>query len=462
MRIRATAMSLLVVGLVATACTSSSSPSTSTVATTVTSTTSTVPESTTTTTETTTTTTTTIPELEPPEIGDPDEVARSALQSVEGFSVVFDTTDADLELFDQFDSWLPDVAAKGMAVDVVVNQAGDRVVAVSISPLTGLRGYPWIAAVFAFFANEGAVEPPFATDIVEVEATSGGTFFMWGEGDGVIVTTSHETDAAREYLERSADADGPNDVWPKGSCIYLPEDEPDIYGTAPWAPFPLDFVVPCSEPHNAEVILSSKTGTDMQEFDGIQITYDRAYECDKAYAEEFDGHPQGEYLPSMITYMPDVDEWDRGDRYLACLVYIEDTGGSDLLFTGNMRDLDDLDVSLEPGTCTGHSGKFLVPCGAAHPYQYLGSVEYTEDSYGLISDDLEVACEDLGDGLTEATEPVLELAVIGFDPGPYQFTQGYRTIHCYAAVFHDEDGIVDVTGSFSGTWRVVDEDSVSS
>ena len=407
------------------------------------------------------TTTSTVPRLAPPEIENPNDVARRAFRPIDGYTNVFGASERDLALADLFDKWIPDVVAKGFALAIVENESLDHVVVASISPLTGLRGYPWIADLFALFANEDGDEPQSAIDVVEVEAETGGTFFLWGDGDGVIIATADDPAVARTYLELYAETDTPNAVWSRGDCLYLPQDEPDFYGNTPWAPFPMDMVVPCSGPHNAEVIEAEYEALTLPRFDGSQIAFDRAYLCDEAYSREFDGMPQGEYLPSLITYMPDADEWDRGDRYLACVVYIGDVGGSDLLFTGKMKELPDLAWSLDDRSCTEDSGKLEISCSAAHRFQFLGSVIYDGEEYSVDSDDLDLACESLAGGYSEPPDPEIEVVTVGFDLGPFQFEQGYRTVNCYA-VAADEFSFVDVTGSFFGDWRVVDEEAVSS
>jgi len=429
------------------------------------STTTTVQSSTTTTTTATDSTTkpptppTTVQTLPPPTVGDPNDVALDAFLAVEGFEQIFDPTESDFQLADLADKWIPTEISNGLAAAIVENDTGTRVAVFSVIPLTGLRGHPWLADIYALWADEDAIEPTDPTAITEVTATTGGTFFLWGEGDGVIVTTSADPVAARSYLERRAELDTPNAVWSAGDCVYLPQDEPDVYGNAPWAPFPLDLAVPCSGPHNAEVLLAEFTGTDLAVYDGAQIAYDRSFLCDKAYADTFD-RPQGEYLPSMITYMPDADEWERGDRYLACLVRISDVGGSDLLFEGSMADLPNLAVTLEPGMCTDDSGKRALNCGAAHRYQFVGAATFDGDSYSVLGQDLDETCERFGAETVAGSGTTAEVLITGFDPGPYQFELGYRTVNCYALAVSDF-AVLDVTGSFFEKWSEVDEDAAS-
>jgi hypothetical protein len=451
---RIAAAASLLAALALGACTSASGePTTSTSTTTQASATepSTVPS-------TTTTAGTTVPVLEPPTVKDLGDVALEQLPTVDGYQRT-SGTDSDVALAKTADAWVPETLTPGRAGAVYQDDEGNHVVVYSVIPPTGLRGYPWLASVLAVYADALAAVPDDSTAVLEVEAETGGVFSIWATGDGALIAMSEDPARATTFLEAAQSSDIPNEVWSPGDCLYLPQHEPDFYGNRPWAPFTLDLVVPCTGPHNAEVLLSEYVGTDLGEFDGEAIAAERSYVCDKAYTDVF-GRPQGEYRPTMVTYMPDIDEWGRGDRYLACLVSVDGIGGSELLFTDHMTALPDLDLQLEVGDCTIESGKDPISCAAAHTYQYLGSVEYSGDDYSVISDELDVACEALGVEFVDGTGTDAEVILSGFDPGAYQFELGYRRVNCYAIAILDFVS-VRVTGSFLDRWSVVDENAAS-
>ncbi|MEZ5176332.1 MAG: septum formation family protein [Acidimicrobiia bacterium] len=400
---------------------------------------------------------TTTDPIAPPEVGDPDVVAFDAIILLRGYEQVFEPTGIDAGLLDLIEAWLPLELTDGIAVTSFTDTDGERIAVVSIIPLSGLRGFPFLAGLFALWADEDTPDPESATAIVEVEAASGGVFYLWSEGDGLLITTATSDTAAREYLEARAELDAPNQVWETGHCIYLPQDQLDVYGNAPWAPFPQDIVVPCNGPHNGEVLHSEYLGTDLQAYDIDQITYQRSYACDRAYTETFGG-AQADLRVSLVGYMPDADEWERGDRYIACLAIIPGPNDTERLVTGPFSGLTDLAWSIQPGACATDP-RVVVRCDAAHGYQYLGSVEFAGDGYPVGDDtQFDEACADLGEALVPSGDPSVEVLATGFGMGPFQFELGNRTVTCWAIAVSG-DTHLDVTGSFLDAWSVVSDDA---
>jgi hypothetical protein len=403
---------------------------------------------------TTTTTMTTPPPLEPPRTGDTSDVAADAFRFPPEYSVVLNPTEADIDLVGTFDEWVPLAIVDGITVAIFTDEDDNRIVVLSIIPLSGLRANPWISYHFATAADENIEVPDVANDVLEVESLNGGIFYLWSEGDGVMITASDNNDAARRYLETRKDLDEPNPVWTTGDCLYLPQGQLDVVSRMPYAPFSLDIVAPCSGPHNAEVLLAEFTGTDLDEFDGMEIAYLRSYRCDEAYAQEFD-QSQDEYLPAMITYMPDIDEFARGDRYIACVVLLNAVGDAEVLFEGPMADLPDLERSLEVGVCIPSASKLEINCNASHQSQFLGSVTVDFETYpSFDSSDFDDACAEFDTDLVEGTGTDAEAIVFATWIQPYQFELGARTTNCFAAAVID-DFFVDVAGSFFDQWSEV-------
>ncbi len=398
------------------------------------------------------------PPLTDPPTGDIDDVALAAIIDVPGYSPVTEPTEEDIELTDSLGAWFPSEITAGIAVALRTDDAGNRIAVFSAIPLSGIRGYPWIADLYGIWVDENLAAAQSATDIIEVHPPTGETFYFWGEGDGVMMTTSNASESAAAYLEARALIDKPNQVWDTGDCIFLPQNQLDYYGNAPWAPVALDIVVPCSGPHNGEILLSEQVGTSLDEFDADQIAYDRSYVCDKAYSETYN-RPQGEYLPALITYMPDADEWDRGDRYLACLVVLPTANGSERLVAGPFAEQEDLELDLASGDCTSSHAKLAISCSAGHLYQYVGTVEYNGETFpDLFGSAFDDACASLAVELTDGDDAGAEAFIVGLEMGPYQFELGYRTVNCYAVAIVDGER-VEVTGSFLGEWSVVDQDA---
>jgi hypothetical protein len=204
------------------------------------------------------------------------------------------------------------------------------------------------------------------------------------------------------------------------------------------------------------VLVGVTEGTDRETFDGDAIEYQRNFECDEAYTTAFGD--QLTHAPGVVTYMPDEDEWDRGDRYLACVVIIDRNEGRQL-FSGAMADLDDLDFNPEAGACLSEDlPADTVDCSSPHAYQYLGDATIDADAWPTgDSTLLDDACLPLLDTL-ESGPATLDVFPIGL--GPFAFETGDRTVRCMA--FATVDGfLVEVLGGFEGAWRVLGTDGVA-
>ncbi len=190
---------------------------------------------------------------------------------------------------------------------------------------------------------------------------------------------------------------------------------------------------------------------DLPEYDDDAIEYHRNYQCDVAYTEVFGS--QKDHTPTLITYMPDRDEWDRGDRYLTCVVQIDSIDGLELM-TGQMSDRTDLDWNPEAEDCLDRSfAPETVDCGRAHGYQYLGDATVAFDVWPDDGTDaFQDACEDLLDDFVRKGPARVDVFATGLFP--YAFELGDRTVRCMA--FAVEDGLlVEVAGSFGDVWRVL-------
>ena len=416
-------------------------------------------DDTTTTTATTTTTTeptsTTVPatdangKLVPPQREDRSAVASDVLTPVDGFTEVETPPDTANDLLIAIDSWLlPDLVA-GDAEIVYSDAAGAYVAVVSVIPNLTWRGDPGFVPDL-IEAVTGAEPGSPSAGVFSAQAPGGAVLHLWSSGDGFVIASSLDPDAAVTYLSGLEQDRQPNPAWSGGDCLFLEDTE-----NLPYAPFPRDVVVPCSGAHNAEVLIGFTQGTDGEAFDADAIEYQRNYECDQAYNEAFGD--QLTHAPGLVTYMPDEDEWDRGDRYLACVVIIDRNEGRQV-FSGPMVDLDDLDFNPDVGSCLLEGlPADTVGCSSPHVYQFVGEATVDSDTWpdgdSTLFDD---ACTPLIDTL-ESGPGTLEIFPIGL--GPYAFENGDRTVRCM--VFATVDGfLVDVLGSFSGAWRVLGTDGV--
>ena len=441
------------IALAATACTTAVSVETTT---TVADTTTSSEASTTTNAPTTTTAAT---PLVPPTTPDKSEIALDVLVDVDGYTVTDDRTGPDLELFALFDAWLPVQIIDGAAASLVVGPDGERVAVLSTIPVTGLRGDPNAPAIFAISAGRGETEAVIVDGITTIDAASGGSFDIWSDGDGVLIAIAEDAATSHMYMVARAALDGPNDVWASDSCLYLAPNEVDFFGVYPYAPFTTDLVVPCNGPHNAEVLRAALEGTTAEVFDAEAIQYQRNYECDREYQETF-GASVKEHRASLVTYMPDEDEWDRGDRYLACVAVLFDDQGEPVLIDGDMADQANMEVVISPGDCTDGSISNVVDCSSIHSQQYVGSALFPSDTYPTLGDEaFDELCAVYEPDLTESSGADVRIAGLGLMP--YSFELGDREVRCYATAIVDGFLPVDVVGSFFGRWSVVDEDATA-
>jgi hypothetical protein len=428
---------LLIIGLVASACT----PGTSDVLET------TIPDQGTVTTTVGTTTPPTDPsDLEPPERGDPNDVASDAFWAAGDFVLAGEPGLYDEDALTAIERWLPEDIVAALVWEVFRNSSDTNVLAVSVIPTATWRGDPnFVQALISTLTETAPTE--VGGSIFQATTAGGLDLFVWSTGDGFVISASTETEISLEYLEALATESDPQTVWGSDVCIYVdPESE-----TLPYAPFPPDLVVPCNGPHNAEILLSEQIGTDLDAFDDDVIEYERNYRCDARYNELFGS--QKEHKPLLITYMPDEDEWDRGDRYLACVIQLTGTDGP-LLVSGYLSERTDLEWTPEVGSCLDRSfAPEVIDCGRPHGYQYLGDAtvgfsQWPDDGTAAFQE----ACGALLDDSVRSGPAPVEVFATGLYA--YAFESGDRGVQCMA--FATQDGLlVDVAGSFGGVWRVI-------
>jgi hypothetical protein len=388
--------------------------------------------------------------LLPPQREDPSDVAIDVLVPVEGFEETTSPPETVNDLLISIDDWLPQDLVAGDASAVYRGPDGSHVAVVSVIPELTWRGDPGFVPDLIEALTDGDPESP-APGVFKAEAPSGAVMHLWSSGDGFVVASSFDDEAAITYLTALEEQRSPNAAWATGDCLFLEETE-----TLPYAPFPDDVVVSCNGAHNAEVLIGFTQGTDDEDFDAKAIESQRNFDCDEAYNTAFGD--QLSHAPGLVTYMPDEDEWDRGDRYLACVVVIERNDGRQL-FSGAMADLDDLDFNPETGACLLDGlPADTVDCSLPHAYQYLGDTTIDATTWPAADSAVfEEACLPLLDTLA-AGPGTLDVFPIGL--GPFAFENGDRTVRCMA--FATVDGfLVDVLGGFDSAWRVLSTDGVA-
>jgi hypothetical protein len=403
-----------------------------------------------------TTTTTTPLERRPPgsplvapETVDPDETAQDALGTAGPFTATTEPTLFEQDAVQAIQFWLPTDIVAGTSVGFVEGPDEDLVVTVSVIPAMSFRGDPGLVPTLASLGTDGPAIG-VAPGVYETETDGGLHIFLWSTGDGFLVASSLSDDAATAYLSARESERIPLTAWDAGTCLYFDPDH-----GLPWAPFVHDAVVSCNGAHNAEVLLANQQAVAGDAYDGDAISYQRGYECDQAYEDTIG--PQRDHAPSMITYMPDEDEWDRGDRYLACVVEVNTNDGPQLT-VGHIADAQDIDWSPKQGDCfLPAAAPDPVPCSQAHASEFIGEVtieleEWPDDPADVFAE----ICSPLVEALPEGPATIDVFAAGMY---PFAFENGERRIRCFA--FAVVDGLfVEVVGSFTGVWRPLGGDAI--
>ncbi len=414
------------------------------------------PDTTTTTSEADATTTTesrVVPQpdspLVAPETADPDATAEEALGSAGAFTTATEPTLFEQDAVQAIRFWLPTDIVAGTSEGFVEGPNDDIVVTVSVIPVMSFRGDPGLVPALASLGTEDPTVET-APGVYKTETDGGLHIFLWSTGDGFLVASSLSDDAAEDYLVARESERVPLTAWDAGACLYF-----DPGDGLPWAPFPQDAVVSCNGAHNAEVLLADQKAVAGDAYDDDAISYQRGYECDHAYEEKIG--PQRDHTPTMITYMPDEDEWDRGDRYLACVVELNTNDGPQLT-VGHISDAPDLKWGPEQGDCfLAAAAPDPVPCAQAHASEFIGEVVTTLGEWP----------DDPADVFAEACSPLVEAIPDGpatidvFAAGiyPFAFENGERHIRCYAFAVVDGQ-FAEVVGSFTGVWRPLGGDAI--
>lgn len=371
------------------------------------------------------------------------EVSEAAITKPDGYSSTDAVDRATLDLIDIAVAWVPSAIVAEVAHDVLSSPTDGLVGVVSVIPTIEWRGAPDLPEMLVGLLSDSIAEAD-ENRIVATQGADGSPLYLWSTGDGFLVVAAADPLEAVSYLEQREAVRVPNAVWADGTCLMLPG------GLFPYAPFPMDLVVPCSASHNAEVIAAEFAATSAPTYDAAAIEADRAYACDQAYSTTFG--PDIDHRPGLVTYMPDEGEWERGDRYRACVVSLS-TNGSVEVFEGPMAEREDLAWNLEPGDCLPSTVKETpLDCASIHVHEFMGTAEVP---FGEWPSDADPAFDSVCDGyLDQVTDGPVEVGIWAYGLGPYEFEQGARTVRCLAFAIGDTAPTL-VGGSFSGDWRVV-------
>ena len=173
---------------------------------------------------------------------------------------------------------------------------------------------------------------------------------------------------------------------------------------------------------------------------------------------EFTGTTELVSALALIRYLPDEEEWDKGSRYLACVVYLTGPSGSEQV-NGRIDGTDPaLLFDLEVGICVfdfypvdcddPHNGEiFLVgelPDGPNAPRQADAVLD------GRLVDACGSAFGTFRAGVGEGPG-VLDFRA--FSDASVAWELGIRTYYCLAGAFDPSGFLLEITGTFAGGWE---------
>jgi hypothetical protein len=332
------------------------------------------------------------------------------------------------------------VAPDDTAVDVVVMTNGGN-----------LRGNPGLAELIAEVLTGRSPNRVTVAGTDAYRITLDGTeWLLWNSDTHTYIVIGKR---AMATLVMTDFINGPAPyLWQTGDCL----DFGDFYDETPHSPFGRYGLEHCSHPHTYEVLHSEilEDGPDSDYPDDLGEHV--AQRCGARFYEHTGTFPLESSL-SMVQYLPDPDEWDRGARYIACVIYLQDEDGrvrveSRLEGAGKEHPID-----LEPGVCL--LAGIPVPCADPHGYEVM-SVHTYEAGADAEYPDLEEAFDAMEDvceadfeqfGATEGDELEVTSGVI--TDLPHGWSAGVRTYYCVAYAVDADDWLVEITGELTGEWE---------
>ena len=395
--------------------------------------------------------------LSAPELPDPFDLAEEPLNELEVDG--FDFADVDPDLVESVRVRLSVFGSLYSASvwDELVSDDSDEVVAFSLYPSGSARGDPALPMALA----EALVEA--GADFTEVTRRDLGgqtayeivddriTWLLWANNTHLFVTAGVDN-ATEDVMAAIIDKTfGSEYQWEEGDCLYFDDG-------VPYAPFGDGNVVPCDGPHEWEVTRSEPLADDEEApFPEEELSERVAAACEEAFFE-FTGLLPTESALNQVSYLPDADEWEQGDRYFACIISRNDGAGDAQLTTGSLAG-EATRVTRSIGDCYRRSvDTGEVDCGRPHVFEYIGMADYqggSGDDYpgeSELSGDLERVCDGLIDSYV--TSRTIEGATIAPFPaiiGAFAWEKGVRAVPCFAYAVEDGTAL-EVVGSFSGGW----------
>jgi len=412
-----------------------------------------------------------IPGLPNPELPDPVDVAEQGWGEIAGFASS-DLDESELSMLNfRLGSFLGTAIGGYSYTGLESDDGGGKVIGLSMSPAISLQGDPFLAPGLA-----GSIGGPF-DELEEITIDTAVAYriflsddwwYFWASNTHLYATVGAEPeveDAMAAIIDGAPDAY----LWQTGDCLWFGVGEET---GMPYSPFGEAHLVDCSSPHTHEVIHSLVTdhGPDA-DHPGETFATEVERTCGRAY-RNYTGIDWSDSKVTAIRYLPDLHEWDEGDRYVACVAELSAPQGGALRIEGTLEGIgDDALIARTPGDCYAVSWHAdPVDCRLTHTTQFVGFLEDptpADTAYPGAAELLErflSACTTQVEDFASVTD--LNGARVTAQVVPtsvVEWEDDIRTYRCFAAAVNDDGAPLEVSGSFDDTWEIVrfSEDDVT-
>jgi len=403
------------------------------------------------------------PESSDPSLPDPMDVAEQGWGTIAGFNRR-DLDESDLASIDSRLRSVMGTIIEGISyTGLEPDEGGALVIGLSMSPAVFLQGDPFLAPGLA-----GSLAAPFANvEDVTVEGAAAYRVFLgdswwyfWASNTHLYAMIGSEPETETALAATIAGANDPY-RWQSGDCLWFGTGQDTAM---PFAPFGRSHLVKCAGPHTHEVIYASTTGYGPEDdYPGEAFSTEVERSCGLAF-RDYVGVDWSDSKATAVRYLPDLTEWDEGDRYIACVAELSDPTGGATRLTGTLEGLGEASlIERSAGDChIATLNADPVDCSLTHTAQFIG---YLEDATppgtpypgsAELFEREQPAC----DALVEEFSIVLEkdgarISAHVVPPSVVEWEDDLRRYRCFAFAVDAEGRRLEVSGSFDGEWAIV-------
>ncbi len=381
---------------------------------------------------------------------DPFSLADAALAPLFGYFI----DDPDWGVFDSVMEVLettPTYVAAGMSAIGFSENLETWVDVFALTNAGGLRGYPELANELIWFWTEKNGREVTVAGTTAYRATVNGTeWLVWNSDTHTFVIIGPRS-ASASALEVLIEAQSPY-LWQQGDCLEFRDYEDDV----PFSPFGTLGLRHCSHGHEFEVLYSEilPDGPNEPFPDDIGERASRA--CGERFHDYVGVFPLESNI-GLVQYRPDENEWNRGARYVACVIYLEDGDGPQTLETRFDVSAADTSVTFAVGDCLANT--VPVPCSEPHDAevtavnQYDAPLDAEYPDFAEVWEDMDEVCSTALDdyGVTEGEYEIESGALSDMSLG---WDAGIRRYLCVAGATADDGWPIDVVGSLLDEWEM--------